>query len=78
MGKTVARDSIQFDTEKALKLAEERDWDRKEWARRADVSVPTLRAWLRGERGIKFRTVDDIVKPLGLTAAQLIITSRKN
>jgi len=74
----VRADSIQFDIERAKELAEARHWDLREWARRADVSVPTLREWLRGSATIKIRTVDDILRPLGLTAADLIRNGKKN
>lgn len=71
----VRTDSIQFDSEVAQKRADARGWDVDEWARQADVSNVTIRKWLAGDTSIKFRTVEDIVRPLGLTAADVI---RKN
>lgn len=73
----VRTDSIQFDVEAAQRLADAHGWDMKEWAARADVSIPTLREWLRGNGSIKIRTVDDILRPLGLTAAELIVKNDK-
>jgi hypothetical protein len=71
--------SIQYDVQAAQKLAEKR-WGQgieglREWALEADVSILTLRKWLDGDHTIKLRTVEDIVRPLGLNAVELI---RKN
>lgn len=65
-------DHITFDIETAQKHADQLDWDIVEWARQADVSALTLRKWLNRDPSIKLRTVDDIVRPLGLTAVELI------
>lgn len=67
----VRTDSIQFNIEEAQERAAAKGWDLTEWARRADVSLPTLREFLKGNP-VKIRTVDDILRPLGLTAADVI------
>lgn len=64
--------SIEFDVEAAKALADAKDWDLTEWAKQADVSLPTLRAFLAGSSALKNSTVDDIVRPLGRTAVELI------
>jgi hypothetical protein len=71
--------SIQYDVEAAQKRAEKL-WGQgyeclREWARQADVSIYTLRKWLDNDPSVKLRTVEDIVKPLGLGVVDLM---RKN
>lgn len=72
----VSAEGIQYDIERAREAAfVERDWDVLEWSRQSEVSAPTIRKFLAGDPSVKFSTVHAIVKPLGLTALELI---RKN
>lgn len=71
----VRADQIHFESESAQKLAKELGWDDAEWASQAGISIVTLKRWLNGDRSLKLRTVDAIVRPLGLSAVELI---RKN
>lgn len=69
----VKSDHIRFDIQAAVKRAEGLQWDLVRWAREADVSAITLRKWINGDRSIKITTIDEIVRPLGLTAVELIL-----
>ena len=67
----------QFDIERVTTLGDAkygpRFTDRLRWAREANVSVPTLRSFLAGDPGVKLKTVDAIVAPFGLSAAEIIL-----
>jgi len=69
-------DSIRFDTKRARQAAKELHLTVAQWARVSRISEPTIQKFLRGE-ALKFRTVDSIARPLGLTAAELILTNGK-
>lgn len=71
----VSSEGIYYDIEMARTAADVREWDVEEWARQADVSQPTVRKFLAGDPTLKLSTVHAIVKPLGMTALELI---RKN
>lgn len=68
----VRSDQLHFESEAAQKLANERGWDDAEWAAQSGVSIVTLKRWLNGDRSLKLRTVDAMVRPLGLSAVDLI------
>lgn len=71
----VRTDQLHFESETAQKRADELHWDDAEWARQAGIAKVTLQRWLNGDRSLKLRTVEAIVRPLGLSAVDLI---RKN
>lgn len=73
--------SNTFDVERVKKLADKKFGEtyegRVSWAQEADVSTPTLLAFLRGSASVKLKSIDKICAPLGLTAVDVILNHRK-
>lgn len=68
--------SIRFNVKKARALAAAKGFSLQGWADKANLSKPTIIAFLQGSARIKNNTVDEIMKPLGLKAADIAILRR--
>lgn len=65
--------SITWNTAACEAEALSRNWSMKQWADNADVSDDTLRQFLAGDKDIKIKTIERIVRPFGWRAAQICV-----
>jgi hypothetical protein len=65
--------SVRFDAAKAITRADELGLSRDQWSRRANVSKPTLDLFRRDANQVKLTTIEAILRPLRMCAADILV-----
>ena len=68
--------SVRFDVPCARAAAKKKGWTLRQWAKEADLSINTLQLFITGDIHLKLLTVEQILRPLGLRAIDLVIDEK--